>query len=107
MLTKEPQQNGGICPLVGDLVKIYSKKGYVNGYSVNHSFSFSSKFFSVNNGEIGIFICRMSDEPTSILYQYGKVLFHKGGGVTGAILILNLYVVCTKTDSVQSSSTMW
>ena len=85
-------------PKTGDLVEIYSKKGYANGYSVNHSFSFSSKFFSVPDGEIGIFICRLSDEPTSILYQYGKVLFHKNSGLTGAILIPNLRVICTKSE---------
>ena len=50
------------------------------------------------DGEIGIFICRMSEEPTSILYQYGKVLFHKSGGLTGAILISNLRVIFTKAD---------
>ena len=82
-------------PKTGDLVEIYSKKGYANGYAVNHSFSFSSKFFSVLDGEIGIFISRMSDEPNSILYQYGKVLFHKDCGIAGAILISNLRVVFT------------
>jgi len=85
-------------PLIGDLVEICCKKGYANGYSVNHSFSFSSKFFSVPNGEIGVFICRMSHEQTSILYQYGKVLFHKNGGVTGAVLIANLRVILRKTE---------
>lgn len=85
-------------PQQGDLIEIYSKKGYANGYSVNHSFSFSSKFFSVLDGEIGIFICRMSDEPTSILYQYGKVLFHKSGGLVGAILISNIRIIFTKEE---------
>lgn len=77
----------------GDLIEIYSKKGYANGYSVNHSFSFSSKFFSVLDGEIGIFICRLSNDPNSILYQYGKIFFHKDGGMTGAILISNIRIV--------------
>ena len=96
--SQRPSSSDDRPPQQGDLIEIYSKKGYANGYSVNHSFSFSSKFFSVMDGEIGIFICRMSEEPTSILYQYGKVLFHKSGGLTGAILISNLRVIFTKAD---------
>jgi hypothetical protein len=95
----EKRNTSEVHPETGDLVEIYSKKGYANGYSVNHSFSFSSKFFSVRDGEIGVFICRLSDEPTSILYQYGKVFFHKSGGMTGAILISNLRVLFTKSNS--------
>lgn len=96
MNDKKETKTVDAAPSRGDLVEIYSKKGYAHVYTASNIFSFSSRQFSVVDGEIGIFLHRLSDEPTSILYQYGKVFFHKGGGATGGVLISNLRVLFTK-----------
>ena len=102
MTGKSNSEDDDINPSPGDVVEIYSKKGYANAYSTKTPFSFGVKFFSVYDGERGLFIERMSNEPTSILYNYGKVFFHKNGGV-GALLIFNLKIVYTKKNLEEES----
>lgn len=84
-------------PSAGDLVEVFSKKGYAQGYAVKKNFSFAEKFFSVKDGEKGVYLHRLSQEPSSLLYQYAKIFFHKSG-VVCAVLITNLRIIFKKDN---------